>query len=115
MLEAGLEEIVAWQKGEFLGRPALERQQTAGVRRSLAGFEMVDQAVARPGDRALIEGADVGHVTSGAESPFLKRAIGMALLPVERTAAGAEFDVDIRGRMQRARVVLLPFYNRPRG
>ncbi len=51
-------------------------------------------------------------MTSGTQTPFLKKAIGMAYLPVEHTAAGTEFDVDIRGRRTRARVVPMPFYKR---
>jgi aminomethyltransferase len=59
-------------------------------------------------------GAKAGFVTSGTQTPFLKRAIGMAYLPVAGTAPGTEFDIDIRGRRARARVVPLPFYKRPR-
>jgi aminomethyltransferase len=54
-------------------------------------------------------------VTSGTQTPFLKKAIGMAYVPSDITAAGTEIDVDIRGRAARARVVPLPFYRRPRG
>jgi aminomethyltransferase len=56
--------------------------------------------------------APVGKVTSGTQTPFLKKAIGMAYLPVEHTQSGAQFDVDIRGRRARAKVVPLPFYKR---
>ena len=42
----------------------------------------------------------------------LKKAIGMAYLPIEHTASGTEFEVDIRGRRSRARVVPMPFYKR---
>ena len=51
-------------------------------------------------------------VTSGTQTPFLKKAIGMAYLPVEHTAAGTEFDIDIRGRRTPRRVVPMPFYKR---
>ena len=37
-------------------------------------------------------------MTSGTQTPFLKKAIGMAYLPVGTRHAGTEFDVDIRGR-----------------
>ena len=58
--------------------------------------------------------AKVGVVTSGTQTPFLKKAIGMAYLPAEQTAPGTEFDVDIRGRRTRAHVVPMPFYKRPK-
>ena len=115
VLEADLEWVIGWSKGDFLGRAALEQQKARGVGRKLVGFEMAERAIARHGYRVFIGGADVGAVTSGTQTPFLKKAIGMAYLPAEHTAPGTEFDVDIRGRMNRARVVPLPFYKRPRG
>jgi aminomethyltransferase len=115
VLEADLEWIVAWGKGDFLGREALLRQKHAGIARKIVGFEMADRAIARHGYSAYIDGTRVGHVTSGTQTPFLKKAIGLAYLPVEHGAAGTEFDIDVRGRRVRARVVLLPFYKRPRG
>ena len=52
-------------------------------------------------------------VTSGTQTPFLKKAIGMAYVPTELHAVGTEIDIDVRGRrLPRARVVPLPFYKR---
>jgi aminomethyltransferase len=113
VLEAGLSWIVSWTKGDFIGRDALDRQRTEGVARKLVGFEMVDRGIARHGYDALVDGTVVGRVTSGTQTPFLKKAIGLAYLPVAHTAPGTEFTIDARGRMARARVVPLPFYKRP--
>ena len=41
----------------------------------------------------------VGVVTSGTQTPFLKKAIGMAYVPIELARAGTEIDIDIRGRV----------------
>ena len=114
-LEADLSWIVGWKKDDFLGAAALREQKTAGVRRKIAGFEMLDRGIARHGYDVYVGDAKagpVGVVTSGTQTPFLKKAIGMAYLPVEQSAAGTEFDVDIRGRRTRARVVAMPFYKR---
>jgi len=51
-------------------------------------------------------------VTSGTQTPFLKKAIGMAYVPMELRAAGTEIDIDVRGRVSKARIVPLPFYSR---
>lgn len=115
ILDADLEWIVAWGKGDFIGREALQRQKDAGVTRRLAGFEMIDHAIARRGFDAYAGGVRVGRVTSGTQTPFLKKAIGLAYLPAELGAPGTEFEIDVRGRRARARVVTLPFYKRPRG
>jgi aminomethyltransferase len=115
VLEAGLESIVAWDKGEFSGRAALAEQKAAGLSRRLVGFEMLDAAVAHRGCDAYVGGAKAGVVTSGAETPHLKKAIGLAYLPIARAEPGIEFDVDVHGRRARARVAALPFYQRPKG
>ncbi len=115
ILEADLEWILAWGKGPFLGRDALARQKAAGVSRRLVGFEMVDRAIARHGHACYAGDACVGRVTSGTRTPHLQKALGLAYLPVSHAAPGTDFDIDIRGRRARARVVPLPFYKRPRG
>jgi aminomethyltransferase len=113
VLEADLEWIVSWTKGGFIGRAALEAQKAAGLTRRLVGFEMIDRAIARHGHPVLIGGMAAGHVTSGTQTPFLKKAIGMAYVPAS-TPPDAEIDIDVRNRRARARIVPLPFYKRPR-
>ena len=111
-LEADLSWIVGWKKEDFIGAAALRAQKAAGVARKIVGFEMVDRGIARHGYHAYIGQDKAGIVTSGTQTPYLKKSIGMAYLPVEHTSAGTEFEVDIRGRRTRARVVPLPFYKR---
>ena len=115
VLDADLEWIIGWNKGDFLGRAALAEQKARGVASRIVGFEMVDRAIARHGYPVVIGGAEAGRVTSGTQTPYLKKAIGMAYLPAAHAAPGTEFEVDVRGRSARARVVPLPFYKRPRG
>ena len=55
---------------------------------------------------------EIGVVTSGTHSPTLKKAIGLAYLPLDKSAPGTEFMVLIRGKETRARVVPTPFYKR---
>jgi aminomethyltransferase len=114
VLEADLEWIVGWDKPDFVGAGALRRQRRDGVARRLVGFEMLERGIARHGYDVFVDGVKVGLVTSGTQTPFLKRPIGMAYLPVTRTTPGTEFDIDIRGRRARAIVVRLPFYKRGR-
>jgi len=58
--------------------------------------------------------AVVGQVTSGTQTPFLRKAIGLANVPIALSPIGSELDIDIRGRRAKARVVPEPFYKRPR-
>jgi aminomethyltransferase len=113
VLEAGLGWIVGWKKEDFIGKAALERQKTSGLTRKLVGFEMTAPGIARHGYTAYTAGGD-GIVTSGTQTPFLKKAIGLAYLPIAASAIGTEFEIDIRGRRTPARVVSSRFYKRPR-
>ncbi len=115
VLEAGLESIVAWDKGDFIGRGALATQREHGLSRSLVGFEMAEAVVAGRGCQAFVGGATAGIVTSGAETPHVGKAIGLAYLSIAHTEPGTEFNVDVAGRRSKARVAALPFYKRPKG
>ena len=114
VLEADLGWIVGWNKPEFLGRDVLHAQKAGGVSKVIAGFELVDRAIARHGHAVWHDGREVGVVTSGTQTPFLKKAIGMAYVPPALAAAGTEVEIDIRGRRAKAVVVPLPFYKRPK-
>ena len=113
-LEAGLSWVVKLDKGEFLGREALARQQEEGVPRRLMGFEVAGRGIARDGHPVLHAGSRVGQVTSGTWSPTFERALGMAFLPAALAEAGTEVEIDVRGRIVPARLAALPFYRRSR-
>jgi aminomethyltransferase len=112
VLEADLRWIVKLQKGDFLGKPVIEKQLAEGLKRKLVGFEMVDKGIARPHYPAWVSGQRVSEICSGTFSPLLKKAIGLVYLPIGATAMGTEFEIGIRDKMARARVIPTPFYKR---
>jgi aminomethyltransferase len=112
VVEADLGWIVGWKKETFIGADVLRRQRAEGAPRKLAGFEMLERAIGRHGYVAYLDGHKAGVVTSGTQTPYLKKAIGMVYLPPDRTAPGTEFEIDIRGRRMKAAVVPMPFYKR---
>ncbi|MPZ19599.1 MAG: glycine cleavage system aminomethyltransferase GcvT [Luteitalea sp.] len=114
VLEADLGWIVGWQKEQFLGSDRLRAQKSEGVPRKLVGFEMLGRGIARHGYEVYLNGTKAGVVTSGTQTPFLKKAVGMAYLPAADAVVDRELEVDVRGRRVAARVVPLPFYKRSR-
>jgi aminomethyltransferase len=112
VLEAGLGWMIGWTNETFVGRDVLEKQKDAGVTRKLVGFEMIERGIARHGYQVVRDGRLVGVVTSGTQTPYLKKAIGMAYVPVDVSRPGDEIEVDVRGRALKARVVPMPFYKR---
>jgi aminomethyltransferase len=115
VLEADLGWIVGWKKTDFIGAEALRQQKAEGVTRRIVGFELEERGIARHGYDVYVDGAKAGVVTSGTQTPFVKKAIGMAYVPVDRTAPETAIEIDIRGRRTRARIVPLPFYKRAPG
>ncbi len=113
VLEADLKWIVKFAKGDFLGKAVLEKQEAEGLRRKLVGFEMTGPGIARHGYPVFVDGKQVGAVNSGSFGPFVKKAIGLTYLPIEKTAVGTTFEVGIRDRKAAAKVVPTPFYKRP--
>jgi aminomethyltransferase len=113
--EAGLDRFCKMDKGDFIGRAALERAKAAGPTRTLVGLEMIDRGIARDGYRCLNEsGEAIGVVASGSPSPTLGKNIALAFVPPTKAALGTTIYVEIRGQKSQARVVPTPFYKRAR-
>jgi aminomethyltransferase len=114
VLEAGLGRYAKLDKPEFVGREALLKVQAeGGPGRKLVGLEMIDRGIGRDGYIVFsVEGKRLGEITSGSPSPFLKKNIAMAYVPVEYTELDTEVSVEIRGQMVKAKVVPFPFYKR---
>jgi aminomethyltransferase len=111
--EAGLDRYCKMDKGDFIGRDALEKAKAAGLKRTLVGLEMVDRGIARDEYCCCSEsGEAVGVITSGSPSPTLGKNIALAYVPPQMSAVGTTILVEIRGNKYRAKVVPTPFYKR---
>ena len=112
VLEANLAWILKLKKGDFLGREVLLKQKETGVTRKLVGFEVTERGIARHGYPVYVDDREYGTVTSGTFAPFLKKAVGMTYLPMEKCEIGTEFRIGIRNKKVTAKVVETPFYKR---
>lgn len=129
--EVGLGRLVTFDKADFVGRLALEREARAGgPARRLVGLELdwygiegmfsaqglppaISPVVDRSPRPVFVGGRQVGKATSVGWSPILKQAIALASVPPSHEARGAKLDVEwtVEGRRGRvpATVVDLPF------
>ncbi len=118
-IEAGLGWVVKFDKGDFIGRQALEaaaERARAKEVRQMTGFEMAGRGIARHGYPLCdLQGNAIGVCTSGGPSPTLGKSIGLGFLPADMTAVGTKFQVDCRGKKVDAVVVKTPFYRRKKG
>lgn len=112
-IEAGIGFAVKVNKqDDFYGKEVLKRQRELGAKRKLVGLEMIDRGIPRHGYPVFKDGKQIGEVTTGTQSPTLKRNIGLALLQIEHTPLGTEVEVEIRGKRLKAEIVKIPFYKR---
>jgi aminomethyltransferase len=112
-IEAGIGFAVKTNKeSDFIGKSVLVSQKENGAPRKLVGIEMIDKGIPRTHYEVFALDKKIGEVTSGTQSPTLKRNIGLALLEKEFTALGTEVEVEIRNKRLKAVVVSTPFYKR---
>lgn len=103
--------------GGFVGRDAAlaaKQRFTAGTGSRRVGLALQGKRIARQGSRVLLDGRQVGTVTSGTFSPTLEISLAMALVESSSATVDTPLIVDVRGKEEPATVVKLPFYSRPR-
>jgi sarcosine oxidase, subunit alpha len=112
-LEADMSWIVKLDKPDFIGKTSLANLKDDGLSQKLVGFEMLDASQVPDEGTQIVrpDGYPVGRVTSARFSPALRKSIGLAWVPVESGAEGAEVTIQLDGHQAQARVVSLPFYD----
>lgn len=113
-LEAGIGFAVKLNKeADFIGKEALKKQKEEGLARKIVGIEMIDRGIPRHGYKVYNGTEEIGHITSGTQSPTLNKSIGLALIKSEFANLGTEVSVEVRpGKFAKASVVSTPFYKR---
>ncbi len=115
--EANLGRYCKMEKdADFVGREALRKvRESGGPAKRLVGLEMVERGIGRDGYPVFsLEGERIGEITSGSPSPFLKKNIALAYVPMTFLEPGTEVAVEVRGQKVKAAVVPTPFYKRPK-
>jgi len=104
--ESGLERFVALDKGEFVGREALVKQQADGIRTRMVTLE-IDDCDVQPISNAPVFNASgmVGRITSGGYGHTLKRVIALAYIDIDVIDRPDEMEAEILGERYRARIV----------
>ncbi len=112
-IEAGVGFFVALDKGDFNGRSVLADQKANGVKKKCIAFKMTDKsAPPRPHYPIWVNGASVGEVVSGTQSPSLGIGIGMGYVPTEFAKVDSKIEIEIRGKRFAAVIVKKPIYQK---
>ena len=109
-LTSGLGMFVKMDKGDFIGKAAMEAAGTPAQRR--VGLKAVGRGIMREHQDVYADGRIIGHTTSGTHCPYIGYPAAMAIIDREYGAIGTHVQVDVRGRLVEAEVVKLPFYKK---
>ena len=114
-VEAGISFAVKTDKEmDFNGKTVLKDQKENGAPRKLMAIEMIDRGIPRHGYPVYVGEELVGEVTTGTQSPTLKKNVGYALIKVEYAQLDQIIFVEIRSKKLQAKIVPAPFYKRQR-
>jgi aminomethyltransferase len=113
-LEALLSFVVKFEKGDFIGKNALQKQKSEGVKKKRIGIRMLEPGIPRQHYDVYKDSAKVGVVTSGTFSPLLNYGIAMAYVASEHANTGDKLKVKIREKMTDGEMVKFPFYDSTR-
>ena len=113
-IEAGLGWITKLTKSAFKGKQACLMAKAA-PKRKLVGFEMHGRAIARQGFEITTQsGKVIGRVCSGTLSPTLNKPIGTGYVMLPHSESGSQIYINVRGRLEEAHIVPLPFLSKER-
>jgi len=111
-IEAGLGWIVKLDKGNFVGKEAIEKAKKEKPSRKLVCMVLRGKAFPRKGYDIYKDGERVGRVTSGTVSPSLGEPIAMGYVARKFSKSGNTVEIDIRGKKHPAEIIKPPFYKK---
>ena len=98
----------------FIGKEALNKINTNGIKRKQVGVILDCKPLTGPNTnfwKIIKNGNVVGKITSAVHSPRLKKNIALAMVSVEQSKLGNQFDVVINSQLVKATVVEKTFYD----
>lgn len=112
-IEAGIGFAVKTEKdSDFFGKSVLLEQKDKGATRKLVGLEMIERGIPRHGYKVYSGDKVIGEVTTGTQSPTLKKNVGLVLIDKNHSDLGTEVEVEIRSKRVKAIIIQTPFYKK---
>ncbi len=107
-LEASLDRFVRMNKGDFIGRAALEKQMAAGVPNRFVTIEVHDVVDADPlGNEPLyVNGKMCGRATAGYYGHVLGKSLALGYIAAAHSAVGTQLEIELLGQRKRATILV---------
>ena len=112
-LEVGLGWTVAFDKGDFIGKEALLKRRSEGLKTKLMGFEVADpKVIASAKDNLLKEGKVVGQVLgNGVYGPTVGKSLGRGWVEIKYANEGDELELEHEGKRATIRLARPRWYD----
>uniref|UniRef100_A0A336LTL8 Aminomethyltransferase n=1 Tax=Culicoides sonorensis TaxID=179676 RepID=A0A336LTL8_CULSO len=111
-IEAALAWLVAKRRraeANFPGAETVLKHLKDGCSRRRVGFRMTSGPPARHGTKIVVNGEDVGEITSGCPSPSLGGSVAMGYIKDEFKKVGTKVELKIRDKLFGSEVTKMPF------
>ena len=108
--EAGLQFLIDWNKGDFIGRDALQKIKAEGAAQKLVCLALDDPLHVFGGEAILADGKVVAQSTSGNFGYSVGKSLVLGYLPVEALTADS-FEVNVFGKNSKATLIKSAAYD----
>ncbi len=107
-VEAKLMWITKLDKGDFIGKAAVEARKAEGAQKKLIALKLVGRGIPREHYPVFVDGEESGEITSGMHSPLAGGGVALAYVKPEHMTDGT-LTVEIRGKQIEAERTKTPF------
>jgi aminomethyltransferase len=110
-LEAKLDFVVKFDKGDFIGKDEILKKKDAGIKRKRVGLKVIGKGIPRSDCIIMKDCKNLGMVTSGTFSPILNAGIAMGYVSSEYSNVGERLSIEVHGKLLEVEVIGFPFYD----
>ena len=107
---AGLGWVIGKEKA-FIGSEEIRRVKDQGAPTKLVGVRLTGKRLPQIGQKVIVDGVEVGEVSSGVVSPLLDCGLAFAFVKSD-IALGTACSLDMRGKLEPGTIVSKRFFKR---
>jgi dimethylglycine dehydrogenase len=112
MIEAGMERFVNFDKGDFVGRKALQQRKMEQLKWKIAYVEVeAEDADVYGGEPAYDGDKVIGVTSSGSYGHRVEKSLAFVFVAPEYARPGITFDIEILGHRRQAKVLAEAAYD----
>jgi len=109
--ESGLDAFIDWNKN-FIGKEASLGEKKNGIKKKLIAMTIDTKDIDVSNDEAILkDNKCVGYITSGGYAHHVKQSMALGYVPTELSKHDTALEVEINGKLYKAKVTDKPLYD----